>query len=91
MRGLIVSDFYFKWAQSTPPHSYNIYNAQTVRVNIFEFLVILFYKRALIAALVKKCGKNESDVEDSYQLFHQMHPEGVIKNDDYINSKITKV
>ena len=47
--------------------------------------------RALIKALVKKCGVSKDEVEESYQSFHEQYPSGIIQNEDYINAKTTKV
>ena len=52
---------------------------------------IFVISRALIKALMKKCGTSKDEVEESYDTFHQLYPSGIIKNEDYINAKTTKV
>ena len=52
---------------------------------------IIVISRALIKALMKKCGTSKDEVEESYDTFHQLYPSGIIKNEDYINAKTTKV
>ena len=48
-------------------------------------------KKAVISSLMIKCDKPRDEVREAYEEFHLKYKDGVINNDDYINSMPAKV